>query len=53
MIDRMVEERFLHPDQRADLWHGNDIDVLFDWMKAYEPARASKWMDEKRRKSLR
>src|SRR5690606_27403060 len=26
MIDRMVEERFLHPAQRADLWHGSDID---------------------------
>src|SRR3546814_14995716 len=22
MIDRMVAERFLHPDQRAVLWHG-------------------------------
>ena len=22
MIDRMVEERFLHPEQRHDLWHG-------------------------------
>src|SRR3546814_2913985 len=23
MIDRMVAARFLHPDQRADLWHGD------------------------------
>ena len=53
MIDRMVEERFLHPEQRQDLWHGDDIDTLFAWMHDYQPAQADKWMDEKRRKSLR
>ena len=53
MIDRMVAERFLHPDQRQDLWHGDDIDGMFAWMRDYRPAQASKWMDEKRRKSLR
>jgi hypothetical protein len=53
MIDRMVEERFLHPDQRHDLWHGDDIDAMLAWMQAYTPAQASKWMDEKRRKALR
>ncbi len=53
MIDRMVEERFLHPDQRHDLWHGDDLDALFAWMRDYRPAQADKWMDEKRRKSLR
>jgi hypothetical protein len=53
MIDRMVEERFLHPDQRHDLWHGEDIDTLFAWMRDYTPAQADKWLDEKRRKELR
>jgi uncharacterized protein (TIGR00730 family) len=53
MLDRMVDERFLHPDQRRDLWHGEDIDSLFAWMRAYEPAHAGKWLDEKRRKELR
>ena len=53
MIDRMVEERFLHPEQRHDLWHGDDMDALFAWMRQYQPAQADKWMDEKRRKSLR
>ena len=53
MMDRMVEERFLHPEQRRDLWHGDDIDELIAWMRAYRPAEASKWMDEKRRASLR
>ena len=49
MIDRMVEERFLHPEQRNDLWHGDDLDAMVAWMRAYTPAQADKWMDEKRR----
>ncbi len=53
MMDRMVAERFLHPDQRRDLWHGGDLDTLFAWMRGYVPASADKWMDEKRRKALR
>jgi len=53
MLDRMVEERFLHADQRRDLWHGDDIEALLGWMRAYRPADANKWMDEKRRKDLR
>ncbi len=53
MIDRMVEERFLHAEQRHDLWHGEDIAMLFDWMRAYVPAEADKWLDEKRRRELR
>ena len=53
MIDRMVEERFLHPEQRQDLWYGSDIDEMLAWMQAYEPAQASKWIDEKRRAALR
>ena len=49
----MVEERFLHADQRNDLWHGDDIDNLFAWMRDYRPAQATKWLDEKRRGDLR
>ena len=52
MIDRMVDERFLHPEQRQDLWHGEDIGVMLAWMHNYEPAQASKWIDEKRRSAL-
>lgn len=47
MIDRMVEERFLHHDQRGDLWHGDDLDELFAWLRQYNPARADKWLDQK------
>jgi len=53
MLDRMVAERFLHPDQRHDLWHGTDIDTLFAWMRDYQPAQSSKWLNEKRHADLR
>lgn len=53
MMDRMVDERFLHADQRRDLWHGDDLDVLLAWIRDYRPAQSSKWLDEKRRKDLR
>ncbi len=53
MIDRMVQERFLHAAQRNDLWHGEDIDALFDWLRVYKPAHAKKWLDEKHGKLLR
>jgi len=53
MMDRMVDERFLHEDQRRDLWHGDDLDALFAWLRDYAPARANKWLDEKRRGQLR
>jgi hypothetical protein len=53
MVDRMVEERFLHPEQRHDLWHGDDLDALFAWLREYTPARAEKWLDGKRKKQLR
>ena len=53
MMDRMVDERFLHADQRRDLWHGDDLEAMLHWMQAYRPAHADKWLDEKRRKDMR
>ena len=53
MMDRMVDERFLHAEQRKDLWHGDSVDALFEWMHAYQPVHADKWLDGKRRKELR
>ena len=53
MLDRMVGERFLHPAQRADLWHGDDAVAMLDWMRGYEPAQAAKWLDEKRGRDAR
>ena len=53
MLDTMVRERFLHPEQRQDMWHGGDIDTLLAWMRDYVPAQADKWLDEKRRSQLK
>ena len=53
MMDRMVAERFLHADQRRDLWHGEDIGAMLAWRHAYVPAQADKWLDGKRREELR
>ena len=53
MIEHMVAEKFLHPDQRHDLWFGDDIDDMLAWMAGYTPGDAGKWFDEKRRAALR
>lgn len=53
MIEHMVAEKFLHADQRHDLWFGDDIDQMLTWMDNYAPADAGKWFDEKRRAALR
>lgn len=53
MMDRMVQERFLHPDQRRDLWHGEDIESMLAWMSDYRPSMTDKRSDSKRRKDLR
>ncbi|WP_297830513.1 TIGR00730 family Rossman fold protein [Thermomonas sp.] len=53
MLDTMVRERFLHPEQRNDMWQGNDLDALLAWMRDYVPAQADKWLDEKRRSALK
>lgn len=52
MLDTMMRERFLHADQRNDLWHGQNLDALLAWMHGYVPAQADKWLDEKRRSQL-
>jgi len=52
MMDRMVDEGFLHPDQRRDLWHGGDIEAMLAWMHAYAPLPADKGAELGRR-SLR
>ena len=58
MMDRMVAEGFVHAGQRRDLWHGDAIGTMLAWMHDYVPARADKWLEEKRlnetrRKALR
>lgn len=53
MMDRMVAEHFVNAEQRVDLWHGEDIAAMLEWMRAYHPANADKWLEEKRRNAPR
>jgi len=53
MLEHMVRERFLHPDQRHDLWYGDQFEAMLAWMRGYIPASADQWMDQKRRAALR
>ncbi len=53
MMDRMVQEQFLHADQRRDLWHGEDIETMLTWMNDYQPAITNKLTHEQRSKDLR
>jgi hypothetical protein len=39
MMDRMVAEGFLRSEHRRDLWHGEDMDMLMDWMRARVPSQ--------------
>ena len=45
MIEHMVIEGFLHPEQRQDLWHGSDPAHMLAWMRAYAaaPADSDNW----------
>ena len=49
MLDHMVAEGFLHPEQRHDLYFGDSLPELLQWMDAYQPIRVDKWLDGKRR----
>lgn len=42
MLDRMVEQGFLRAEHRRDLWHGDEIDALLEWMRAYRSVQVSK-----------
>ena len=53
MLDRMVEERFLREANRRDLWHGEDIDALLEWMRKYQPAPWKKAPGDRQPKDLR
>ena len=53
MLDRMVEERFLREAHRRDLWHGEDIDALLQWMREYQPAPGEKAPCDRQLKDLR
>ncbi len=45
MMDHMVDERFVRPEQRDSIWFGDDMGTLFDWMQAYQGSYIPKWID--------
>jgi predicted Rossmann-fold nucleotide-binding protein len=45
MMEHMVRERFVRPEQLESLWFGDDMTALFDWMQTYEGTYLPKWID--------
>jgi len=47
MMDHMVGERFVRPEQRDDVWFGQDRGALFDWLDNYQGRYLPKWVDQR------
>ena len=47
MMNHMVDENFVRPQQRDSIWFGEDMSVLFDWMQSYEGTYIPKWIDKR------
>jgi uncharacterized protein (TIGR00730 family) len=45
MMEHMVDENFVRPEQRDSIWFGDDMTALFDWMQAYQGSYIPKWID--------
>jgi uncharacterized protein (TIGR00730 family) len=43
-MDHMVAEGFVKAIQRDQVWFGDDVDALFQWMKQYESSYVPKWI---------
>ncbi|MGF6493172.1 uncharacterized protein (TIGR00730 family) [Luteibacter sp. 621] len=43
-MDHMVAEGFVKKVQREQVWFGDSIDAVFDWMKTYESTYTPKWI---------
>jgi uncharacterized protein (TIGR00730 family) len=43
-MDHMVAEGFVKKAQREQVWFGDSIDAVFDWMKTYESTYTPKWI---------
>jgi hypothetical protein len=43
-MDHMVAEGFVKPVQRDQVWFGESIEALFDWMRHFESAYTPKWI---------
>jgi uncharacterized protein (TIGR00730 family) len=47
MMDHMVGENFVRPEQRESIWFGDDMQQLFDWMSQYQGSYTPKWIDSR------
>lgn len=45
MMDTMVSEGFVRPEQRDSVWFGDSMLSLFDWMNDYTGSYMPKWID--------
>lgn len=45
MMDHMVNEAFVRSEQRANIWFGDDMIQMFDWMARYQGGYTPKWID--------
>ncbi|MEO9091712.1 MAG: TIGR00730 family Rossman fold protein [Rhodanobacter sp.] len=45
MTEHMVEEAFVKAKQRDNIWFGDDIPALFEWMEHYQSDYVPKWID--------
>jgi predicted Rossmann-fold nucleotide-binding protein len=45
MMDHMVNEGFVRPEQRESVWFGDSTEQLFDWMAHYQGSYTPKWID--------
>jgi uncharacterized protein (TIGR00730 family) len=47
MMDHMVGENFVRPEQRNSIWFGDNMAQLFDWMSRYQGSHTPKWIDSR------
>jgi uncharacterized protein (TIGR00730 family) len=45
MMDHMVGEGFVRSEQRENIWFGEGMDAMFDWMSTYQGGYMPKWID--------
>ncbi len=45
MMEHMVDEHFVRPEQRDSIWFGDSMAALFEWMQAYQGSYIPKWID--------
>src|ERR1700733_5724297 len=45
MMDHMVSEGVVRPEQRESVWFGDSAEQLFDWMAHYQGSYTPKWID--------